>query len=127
MILYRLIATSEYNHLHSLYRSCTMKYPMDLTCSQKHTLFTSRVGSSHYEQSMVDTLSSSSHCTHTIFKPVFMQLFLISTQGTCALAQFYLKHTLRRSVLYGAVLGSYQTFTLLQDSALFDKGILKKP
>ena len=76
---------------------------------------------------MVDTLSSSSHCTHTIFKPVFMQLFLISTQDMCALAQFYLKHTLRQSVLRGAVLGSYQILTCLQDSVLFDKGFLKKP
>ena len=42
-------------------------------------------------------------------------------------AQFYLKHTVRRSVLRGAVLGSYQTFTRLQDSALFDKSFLKKP
>ena len=51
--------------------------------------------------------------------------------GLCVLrvriAQFYLKHTLRRSVLRGAVLGSYQTFTRLQDSVLFDKGFLKKP
>ena len=52
-------------------------------------------------------------------------------RGLCVsrvrIVQFYLKHTLRRSVLRGAVLGSYQTFTRLQDSVLFDKGFLKKP
>ena len=83
---------------------------------------------------MVDTLSSSSPCTHTIFKPIFTQLFLIfNTRGVVRTLRFMHAHCAIvfearfKAVLRGAVLGSYQTFTRLWDIGLFDKGFWKKP
>ena len=87
----------------SLPERAKMKYPMGLTWSQNHTLFISRIGSSHYEQSTADTLSSSSHCTHTIFKPaaVFNLHYTrrrvdFSVSRVRVAQSVYLKHTLRR-------------------------------